>query len=224
MPIIGSTTGTTHTTSVTAGVRLYTTSEELVVAADKLLEQFKNKPKWRAFIYSWLRPFEELRYQALRVRVELQLGNAEGDRLDMWGRILLQPRLGLDDEIYRRLLEARLAAKLSKGRSEDLIKVSRLYSPNAGSVYISPAVAGAAYVVVEVVIGADADVVDPHILYDLLTDAKAGGVRLTLVYSTHLEDNTFAFSDFVSDQTVDVNRGWGDLSQTQGGYWAGVIQ
>ncbi|MFB6375289.1 MAG: hypothetical protein ABEN55_19700 [Bradymonadaceae bacterium] len=48
--------------------------------------------------------------------------NAQGEQLDQWGRVVGQPRGGLDDAEYRGFIQARILANQSEGRRRGLIE------------------------------------------------------------------------------------------------------
>lgn len=49
--------------------------------------------------------------------------NATGNLLDRWGRFVGEPRGGLEDEAYRGFVSARLAANLSGGTIDELLRI-----------------------------------------------------------------------------------------------------
>ncbi len=71
-------------------------------------------------------PFDDIEY-AMQQLIQLRdIANAFGVGLDFLGAVVGQKRNGLDDDLYRRYLAARIATNRSKGTTKDLILIARL--------------------------------------------------------------------------------------------------
>src|SRR5690242_14038772 len=71
-------------------------------------------------------PFQSIENMLQQLLTERSIDTAVGAQLDVIGRIVGQPRNGLDDESYRRYCRARIATNNSEGVMENLITVTDL--------------------------------------------------------------------------------------------------
>lgn len=108
---------------------------------------------------------------------------AVGAQLDVIGKIVGQPRNGLDDDLYRRYILARISVNRSRGVASDLIRITRLVLTGIDDAIIEVESQPIATVVVRIT-GAilEQEVVD--LLFSFLRDAVAGGVRLIVESET----------------------------------------
>lgn len=105
--------------------------------------------------------------------------SANGAQLDVLGKIVKEPRNGLDDETYRRRVRARIAVHRSKGTVEDLIKVTELVLlDDAVLIRVVPEPVGS--VVIHLENAAIADTIADTVLFGFLQAAAAAGVRVIL--------------------------------------------
>lgn len=56
----------------------------------------------------------------------IDFAHASSHVLDLWGRLVREPRGGLDDIQYRRVIDARILANRSKGTTDELIEIAKL--------------------------------------------------------------------------------------------------
>lgn len=140
--------------------------------------------------------------------------NATAAQEDLIGRIVLQPRNGLDDDLYRRYLFARIAVNNSNGLIEDFIKVAKLIlnDSTARIVVTQPGAAGV-YIAIRDVVLPDEIVA---VLIDLLRETPLGGVRLLLIWSSDHGAATPAMTF-----RYDVGPGYNDGLDT---FYAGLIE
>jgi hypothetical protein len=132
-----------------------------------------------AFLRIIIEPFQDLQDAFQQLRLERWLTTAVGEQLNVIGRIVKQPRAGLDDDTYRRYLFAKVIANKSCGLIEDLIAVTKLIvnDPVARIVADNQ---GAACIVIRV-----EEVAIPHALADVIINflripTVGGGVRVIL--------------------------------------------
>ena len=68
--------------------------------------------------------------------VDRWLPNDTGAQLDMWGKILNEPRGGLSDTLYRGFLEARIITNTSSGTIDAIVKVLRMITRSESVIYM----------------------------------------------------------------------------------------
>lgn len=61
-----------------------------------------------------------------QLRAGMRLSDAVGVQIDKNGNIVVEQRQGLDDDLYKRLVAAKVIANRSSGMTEDLIAIVRL--------------------------------------------------------------------------------------------------
>src|SRR5690349_3946784 len=78
-------------------------------------------------------PFQSLENTLQDLLTKRSIDTAEGAQLDVIGKLVGQPRNGLDDDTYRRYCRARIATNRSNGTNENLITITDLivYDDNA---------------------------------------------------------------------------------------------
>jgi hypothetical protein len=190
----------------------------------RMLSQFRGKPRFEALLASYLDEFQEIEdalYEVYTKR-ELQNGTATGDLLAKLGKIVGQGSEGLSDDLYRLLIQARIASNRSNGRREELINVASLLVPLT-SIYVKDYPPGSVYVnprgVVEL---------PPYLVgQSFLARATAAGVLLIFVWSSVDVLHTFTLGSVDGSVTVPVaNQSFGsvDGAVTTGGKLAGAVQ
>lgn len=159
-----------------AGLRHITDHKERALA--RLLEQFKDKARLNKLIEILSRPFQELEDVYWQLYVSRRLSDAVGDQLDQLGKIVAQTRDGNDDETYRAYIRVKIRILKSRGRADDLLVIARLLGDTLPIRLdeVFPAMALIRYDGVPSI--------DPNLIYKLLRRAKAGGVRVQVMYET----------------------------------------
>ncbi len=188
----------------------------------RLLQQFKGQPRIEALLTGYLEQVQELEDSLWDLRTLRSLDLAEGEQLDRLGEIVGQARGGLDDDNYRQLIRARIQANRSDGQADRLLLIARLVLSIGDSEPILTLTEGfPASVVIQNF--DDIDPVDPNVVFGLLHDAKAAGVRLQFIYQTVASNLAFQFSSDASLDS-DVQQGMGDTGDPfTGGYLVGVL-
>src|SRR5688572_31943917 len=92
----------------------------------RLPEQLKDLPNWEAILRSFGEEFQEVEDAFQQLLTKHSVDTTIGQQLEDIGNRVGEPPSGLDDELYRRHIRARIAANRSKGRVKDLITVARL--------------------------------------------------------------------------------------------------
>lgn len=91
----------------------------------RLYTQFRHATSWQAWCDLLGQQFDDLETAGQTLLTMLDVEASEGAQLDVIGRIVGQPRNGVDDDIYRLYLNARALANKSAGTVEDIFKVMR---------------------------------------------------------------------------------------------------
>lgn len=90
-----------------------------------LTSRWSNMPRVRQWLSVYLLEIQELE-DLIWETIEDFLDTAGTHTLDVYGVLLKQARLGLNNDTYRLFLKARIAVNRSTGHPEDVIKVARL--------------------------------------------------------------------------------------------------
>lgn len=98
----------------------------------KLLQQFKNKPKFAAWLEIHSAFATELEQVLLTIDAQRDLANAVGVQLDKLGSLMGVQRHGLSDDDYRVFLEARAAVVGSSSDLESIIRVLQIFASSFG--------------------------------------------------------------------------------------------
>lgn len=171
-----------------------TQAQHLQAAVDRLASVYKDKPAILAYLRAASRQLAEVD-AALGQVYDDSLDTAVGEQLDGWGRILVEPRGGLDDDTYRGRLQLKIIRIYSEGTAAALLQIFDLLT-NATAVELYE------YFPASVHLSA----VEPDSVYsDALIDeamrtAKAGGVRLTLSHTNGLP--AFATAEYPGAHAV----------------------
>jgi hypothetical protein len=92
----------------------------------RLYTQFRSATTWQAWCDEVLGPqFQDLEDAGQTLLTLLDIDDSEGVQLDTIGRVIGQPRNGVNDETYRLYLSARVLANKSTGTVDDIFKVMR---------------------------------------------------------------------------------------------------
>jgi hypothetical protein len=158
------------------------------IASRKLAPPFWGKPFIQAVLSAFVREIQTLE-DTLWEMMELRtLPLADLPRLKVLGRIVGQPRFGLDTEDYRTLIEARALANVSRGRASDVFAVLNvilgegtwsLFEVGNATLHLTTS-----------------DVIDAEhvkMLELVLPDVRAAGVGFQLLFAT--DDDVFLWGD-----------------------------
>lgn len=127
------------------------------------------------FLRGLLECAQELELAGRQVLLVRSIEDSQGTQLDRIGRIVVQPRNGLDDVTYRRYLRARVVANKSDGTIADVISVLRLILGNGNGTITFRNQGNAAFMATIEGIAVDDDLA--NILINFMNDTKLGGVR-----------------------------------------------
>lgn len=158
-------------------------------AARRLLYQYKDKPKIQALLDAYFGDqVQELEDMLWQLFSRLDLNGSSGIQLDRIGSIVSQPRLGLNDDLYRIWITARIGRNTSEGDIERVISIWRLFNPDAANIQLVE------HFPAEVAIYSDAPL-DPAYsdrIFAFMQQATGAGIRFG--YSAVFDpDNAFGF-------------------------------
>src|SRR5690606_11041458 len=128
--------------------------------------------------------------------------NAEGEHLDLWGRILRAPRKSLADAQYLVRLQVRMLALRSNGKIEEIYAILRAALGSAVDVTIYDAHPATLVVDLGEPLSSDA-----WIYEDTVAAAKAGGVRLVFTVNPAADGEVFTWDD--GSGLDGATLGWG---------------
>ena len=190
-------------------------SNASVAPLARLITQYKNKPRLRALVQSYLDELDELAVAHEQLRVAFRLGDALGAQLDVLGRIVGAPRQGFDDSAYEQLIRAYIRAQKSEGKPEDIYAVFRILIAPGDLIVLDE------YYPMAIVLRIASDVaLNLGVLMKLLLMAKGQAVRVGLVYGR----KTRVFKTAPGPSSViNTQIGLGDISNaSKGGLLSGV--
>lgn len=189
------------------------------LAVSKFLEQFKTLPRFETLMRILTDQVQEIEVVLWDLLTERALNTAIGVQLDVIGRIVGQGRLGLEDDDYRVLLQARILVNRSDGEIETMLQLVRLMvDPDDDTTLTEPEPASM-LIVTDTAISFDAS-----LAFLMLNLAKAAGVRLVFVYLPQDPDDTFQFSSQLGVVETDANQGYSlSTTPTVGGGYAGAF-
>lgn len=189
---------------------------------DLLLEQFRGKPRIEALLGVFLGQLQHAETAWWQLLVERHLDTASGAALDQLGAIVGESRDGRSDAAYRPFLRARIRVNRSFGRPEDLLDVLRLLLGEGHDVRLVEQPPAAVVIRIQGPLSAPGP--GPRTVVDLLQQARAAGVRLTLEYVTAEPAASFALGR-ASAPSSSAATGLGSTTDSDlGGALAGAME
>lgn len=131
---------------------------------------------------AWLAGAQSLEAAFQQLLTQRNIETAVGAQLDVIGKLVGQPRDGLDDDTYRRYIRARITTNRSSGTVGDALKIARLLLGEPVPQLILNNWGTAAYELV--VEGASIPTALAQVIIDFLVDGTAAGVRPILKSSS----------------------------------------
>ena len=175
-------------------------------ALDRLIWQFKGKPRFAALITSYtnqIQQIEDAAWDVLLLRA-IDNPNTAGAQLDVIGRIVGQARQGMSDVDYRVFLSARVRVNKSSGKAEELIEITSLLV--SGKLLIRETYPKSFEIEATEQVTVNARVV----AQSFLERAKPRGTRLQFIASPASKATTFTWGD-AGGATTD-GLGFGDAA------------
>lgn len=184
-------------------------------AVDKLLGVLKDKPRIEELLRILTAQLQELEDVHRDLLTNRLVDTAEGEQLDVLGRIVKQPREGRDDDTYRLWIKARTVLNRSAGRPPDIALIMSLVLEGR-ELHLVPGYPASFRI--EVHGATDAETAADAA--DILHLATGAGIGSELITSLADDGETFTFSDD-DTATADTDRGFGDdLDPGVGGVFA----
>lgn len=172
-------------------------------ALARLIERLKGQPRIAAIIEAFSAQTQGQEDAGWQLKVSRWVSSAVGAQLDGIGEIVGEPRSGKSDDVYRTYLTARILVNLSSGTADELLALALLLTSTGASTLHEHYPAA-----LLIDIGHESlDLTDP--LLAILAQAKVGGVRLQLQYSTTDDDEAFTFSSGDAEE-ASITMGWAD--------------
>ena len=157
----------------------------------RLYTKWRNDPDWNIFCEILGAQFDDLEASGQSMFTLLDIDNSEGVNLDLIGRIVGQPRLGVDDVTYRFYLRARILANRSSGGPEDIYKVFRaLYGENIGLLFRTSQVGVKAF---SLRVKGPITPTQAQVGVGFLRDSKEAGARGILEWQETSNNDMFTF-------------------------------
>ena len=135
---------------------------------------YRGKPRFEALLSSYVKRCQALEDAVWEVILGRMFENAVGYQLDIIGKLVGQPRRGMEDDIYRIWITARIRINRSHGRPKDILEILHLVEPMIGR-YREQYPCTAYYIFDE-----ETDN-DPNLLAELMREANAAGMMVRLV-------------------------------------------
>lgn len=93
-------------------------------AESLLLHQFSRSSKLKGLLRSLINPFQEALEHLEKLGVSLYIDKAEGETLDIIGKIVGQERKGMSDEDYRPWLKVGVLLNTNAGTTENVLRIA----------------------------------------------------------------------------------------------------
>lgn len=175
-------------------------------AEARLPRVFRDKPRLFALLAAFAEGAQDFEAHAFGMYAPRFLANAVGATLDLYGAIVGQARLGMDDTSYRLRIRARMALNRSSGTVPDLIRIAQLLVPD-NTVLLRESYPSA--LLMQIAGGATPLLED---VYQILYSAKAAGVSFRLTTQDGADAERFVFQG-------GVGLGWGGFPTD----WVGPV-
>lgn len=165
-------------------------TEHVETALSRILYQFKEKPKFEAFITAFVQQFQDIEDVIGQLLTDRQIDTATGENLNVLGRIVGQPREGRTDADYRLWIKARIQINKSSGTTEEIYNVLKLITgfTDAGNFEMTEDAYPAYF---SLTVYPALGTIDPEILYTIIGLMKSACVSYNLSY--HITDPVFRF-------------------------------
>jgi hypothetical protein len=102
----------------------------------RLVPPYWGKPRIAALLQAYINQVQAIEDAAWQVANLWDIDTADTARLDVLGKIVGQARCWSDDEVYRRVIRARIRAQRSRGLTNDIIEVVRLIVQSGDGEYV----------------------------------------------------------------------------------------
>lgn len=160
----------------------------VIDAIARLIQQYKDAENLQDIIAALVQQLQLLEDAAYPFRNRLDPNEIEGELLDRFGTIVVQERLGLNDDFYRLLLLAKIGINVSNGEPERVISTFKILT-QAQFVHYLNLTGG------EIELATDGELDDAFInfVFEQMQKTVAAGVRID-EFIFHDADEPFAFA------------------------------
>lgn len=166
----------------------------------RLYVQFKADPSWQLWCTDVLGPqFNDLEAATQSLFAILDIDSVGGPVLDMIGRLVGQPRAGVDDPTYRLYLKARIVANRSDGTAGAIYRVFDILSIGQ-SLKLAPSRIKA----FSLAIGGAITATQAAVALAFLHDAKEAATRALLIWQQDVDAKMFSFAQATTVRTAAV--------------------
>ena len=179
--------------TVSASVSITPTPTETaacLAAYARLPKMLQDKPLLRALLCAIVTPTQALQDAWTQMATLRWLSSATGAQLDIIGRIVGQPRAGMDDDTYRIYLSARIATNRLRGTTNEILKIASLVVDDGDAVFVLKNENVATYTLT--ITETDIDETLANILISFVLSATSAGVRPIVI--TQNTDDAHAFT------------------------------
>src|SRR3954471_10797238 len=156
---------------------------------ERLIDRYR-KPRTSALLASWLDEVQQAEDALWQLLVERALTTAEGDQLDVLGRIVGEPRRGRDDDTYRIWISARNLVSRSSGKATELLTIARKLVAASDVIVLEEYYPAAFVIRLEGTFTLD----EGYQIAFMLRQAKAAGVLFQMTWPLAAEGETFRFA------------------------------
>ncbi len=143
-----------------------------------LLAQDRGKTNWRAIAKGIGDAMQLVENDLFDLPLSMTLSSATDAALDKVGAIVDEPRLGLDDEAYRRFIRAKILVNMSEGSPEELLTIFRAITGSDDCRHFDMFPGGFTLVTIRQTPMSDAEM---RRVRRMMLDAKAAGVAMELI-------------------------------------------
>ncbi len=175
-------------------------------AVELPIDQYRGKPRFTGWLKSYVRQVQLVEDALYDVAIERMIDFATGPRVDIIGRIVGERRRGRTDPVYKVFIRARIRINRSLGLARDVLDVYRIIS--SVPAFFQELFPAAMYLEL---------LEEPEhpasLLFEMLHETKAGGVKLNMVSPTAPPETMFLWGD-VADTAQSLN-GFGDSEDPQ---------
>lgn len=103
-------------------------SDHIARAKNRLIEQYKGKPKVEGVVEALVKPFQDIEDVLQQLKTERWIDTAIGVQLDKIGEIVGAEReIEQNDDDYRLLIKAKIIMNLNQGTPEEVIAAAKFF-------------------------------------------------------------------------------------------------
>jgi hypothetical protein len=169
-------------------------------ALAKLIQRFRDKPLFAAWVASHVQQIQDLEDAAWQVIGSRDVDTCDETRLRLLAKLVGQPVRGTLEQL-RLFVKVRILVNRSNGSHPTILKIARTL---LGSIIYTPGVLAEYSVEMTEALG------DRDIVYsaELLRDATLAGVGMQLIYSPAETEDSFMFCYLEADASTNPTQGF----------------